>query len=80
MPAKQELEKESTIQLAVMCSKVADDSEHYGEDSSDKAFNLRTEWTSLQTPREISLKDQEKKEEQLATLHTRMAEFLAGIL
>jgi hypothetical protein len=79
MPTKQELEQTSTVVLAVMCGKVADDPEHYGEDISDKAFNLRSEWASLQTPHEMHLKDQEKKEEELATLHTRMVEFLAGL-
>jgi hypothetical protein len=79
MPPKQELEQTSTVVLAVMCGKVADDAEHYGEEISDKAFNLRTEWASLQTPPEISQKDEEKKKEQLATLHTRMVEFLAGL-
>lgn len=80
MPTKQELEKLSTIRLAVMCGKVADDPEHYSEAGSEKAFELKTEWASLQTPPESSLKDQQKKEEQLLTLHTRMTEFLAGIL
>jgi hypothetical protein len=80
MPTKKELEQTSTVVLAVMCGKVADDPEHHGEDTADKALKLRTEWASLQTPREISFKDHEKKEQQLATLHTRMVEFLAGIL
>jgi hypothetical protein len=80
MPTKKELEQTSTVRLAVMCGKVADDPEHHGEDTADKALKLRTEWASLQTPREISFKDHEKKEQQLATLHTRMVEFLAGIL
>jgi hypothetical protein len=80
MPTKQELEKLSTIRLAVMCGRVADDPEQYSQAGSEKALELRTEWASLQTPRELSLKDQEKKEQQLATLHTRMVDFLAGIL
>jgi hypothetical protein len=79
MPTKKELEQTSTVVLAVMCGKVADDPEHYGEDTSDKAFNLRKEWVSLQTPPEISHKDEEKKKEQLATLHTRMVKFLASL-
>jgi hypothetical protein len=79
MPPKQEFEKLSTVRLAAMCGKVADNPKQYSEAGAEKAFKLRTEWASLQTPREISLTDQEKKEAQLAALHTRMAEFLAEI-
>lgn len=80
MPTKQELEKLPTTQLAVMCGKVADDPKNYSEAGAQKALKLKTEWASLQTPPDPSLKEQQKKEGQLATLHTRMADFLAGIL
>ena len=80
MRTKQELEKLPTTQLAVMCSKVADDPKRYSEAGSEKALKLKTEWASLQTPPQPSLMDQRKKEAQLQTLHNSMAEFLAGIL
>lgn len=80
MPTKQELENLPTTLLVVMCDKVADDPKNYSEAGAEKALKLKTEWATLQTPPEPSLKDQQKKEAQLLTLHARMAEFLAGIL
>lgn len=80
MPTKQELDKLPTTQLAVMCSKVGDDPKNYSQAGSAKASELKAEWVSLQTPPESSLKDQEKKEAQLVSLHERMTSFLAGIL
>ena len=80
MPTKQELDKLPTTQLAVMCSKVAGDPEHYSPAVADEAAALKLEWTQLQTPPVPSLKEQQKKEAQLANLYTRMADFLGGIL
>ena len=80
MKKQEELEKLPTTQLAVMCSRVADDSENYSEAGAEKALKLKTEWASLQTPPDLSVKDQQAKEAELSKLHNRMAEFLAGIL
>jgi hypothetical protein len=77
---KQDLENCSTTELAVMCGKVANDPTHYTEAGAAEACSLKLEWMSLQTPPEPSLKGQQRKEAQLESLHTRMAEFLAGLL
>ena len=64
-PTKQDLEKCQTVVLAVMCGKVADDPNHFTKADVDQALELKKEWFSLQTPPELSLQDQQKKEEQL---------------
>jgi hypothetical protein len=78
--SKQDLEDCSNTELAVMCGKVANDPANYTESIAAKAWSLKLEWVSLQTVPELSLKDRQAKEAQLASLHMRMAEFLAGIL
>jgi len=80
MPTKDELGKLGNTQLAVLCSKVSESDNNYTEQSASKARDLKQEWVSLQTPPEPQLKDQQKKEAQLASWRTQAIEFLAGIL
>jgi hypothetical protein len=79
MLTKKELENYSTTELAVMCSKIADDPEHYTQVGADQAWELKREWASLQTAPEPSLNDERNKQAQLSRLHKRMAEFIVGI-
>ncbi len=80
MSGKQELENLKTVALAVLCSKVAADPRNYTELGATTARELHKEWASLQSPPEMLLKDEQKKESQLAAWRTRAIEFLAGIL
>jgi len=80
MPTKEELKKQGLTHLAMLCTKVCNDPAHYTWQGAEEALKLRTEWASLQTPPESSLKEQQAKEARLLSLHKRMTEFLAGIL
>ena len=77
MPIKDELGRLGNTELVVLCSKV---SESATEQSASMARELKQEWASLQTPPELQLKGQQKKEAHLAAWRTRTIEFLAGIL
>lgn len=78
MPIKRELERLPNVELAVMCSKVADDPKRYTEPGAAKAFELKKEWASLQTPPELSFKEEQKKKDQLGDWRTRAINFLAA--
>ena len=77
---KQDFEKCPTVVLAAWCARVVDHPAHFTKLASAKALTLWKEWLSLQTPPELSLKDQERKEAQLLSVHKQMAAFLFEIL
>ena len=80
MPTKQQLEKESLLELARLCQRVAEDPSNYTKAGADEAFKLKLEWVSLEGERSPDLKRQQESEAQLASLKKRMGEFLAAIL
>ena len=79
MLSKQELERLSSVELAVLCSKLAENSKLYTKQDAIKGRELKYEWASLQTPPEISFQDEQVKKAALAAWRTRAIEFLAGV-
>ena len=80
MPTQEQLEKLNHVDLAVLCSRVADDPKNYTEEGASKGRALKIEWASFQTPPELSLKDEQQKRSDLESWKRRAAAFLAGIL
>jgi hypothetical protein len=80
MPTKQELEKESLMELARLCQQVAENPSRYTKTGADEALKLKLEWVELQAAVNPDLKKQQETEARLVSLKKRMAESLAGIL
>jgi len=72
---REELERFNLIELAVMCQKIADDT-NVDEPTRQRALELRSVWTILQVPSQPLLKDQKRHETKLAALKNQMVEFL----